>query len=218
MTPPLGFGASHAHRHIRLVSAVNRAAAAAAVMWQVGMSALHVSRVPARSPAGTSVGRSTPVMAGIPVFRLAAVWARRLVPPAIPADVGIELVRLPGVAGYVAAQGLRLMGPLLGFLPKARRVDLCLFGVGACPSGLGFPLAGVDFHVLGFTPDLCRLFPVLLVPLLLEGLPALSAGQKEHHDQCNDNDGNYHPNPWSCIHVSHHFPLRCDRAGPRHSG
>lgn len=162
------------------------------------MATLRISCIPAHGPGGTSVGRSTPVVAGIPVFRLVVARARSLVPPAaIASDVRIELVRLPGVVGHITPQGLGLMGPLLGFLPKARRVNLGLLSVCARPGGLGLTLAGVDFHLFGFTPDLCRLFPVLLVPLLLHGLPALSAGQEEHHDQCNNNDGNYHPYPWS---------------------
>ncbi|MDQ0729715.1 hypothetical protein [Arthrobacter sp. B1I2] len=143
--------------------------------------------------------------------------------PAIPSaairsDVGIEFVSLPGMGGNVTPQGLGFMGPLLGFLPKARCVNLCLLSISPRPNGLSFPLTGINFHILGFTPDFGSLFPVLLVPFLLGSLPALSTGQKEHHDQCNDNNGNYHPYPWSCIHFSHHFPLRCDRAGPRHSG
>lgn len=193
--------------------------ASALILSRVGMAAVPILRVPVDVPINTCVGRSTPVMAGVTVLHLPSVSILNAVPPAaIPSDVGIKFIRLPGAAGNVAPQGLGLMGPLLGFLPKAGCVNLRLLRIGPRADGLGLTLAGVDFHVLGFTPDLGGLFPVLLVALLLHGLAALSAGQKKHHDQCHHNNGNYHPYPWSCIHVSHHFPLRCDRAGPRHSG
>lgn len=192
--------------------------ASAVIPSRVGMAAVPVRRVPVAITDSTCVGRSTPVMSGVTVLAPLLSALNAVPPAAIASDIGIEFIRLPGAAGDVTPQGLGLVGPLLGFLPKAGRVNLRLLCIGTRADGLGLALAGVDFHVLGFTPDLGGLFPVLLVAFLLHGLAALSAGQKEHHDQCHHNNGNYHPYPWSCIHVSHHFPLRCDRAGPRHSG
>lgn len=141
-----------------------------------------------------------------------------LLPPAIRPYVGIKFVRLPCTAGNVTPQGLGFLAALFCFLAQPCSVNLRLLGVRARPDGFGLPFAGINFHVLGFAPDLGGLFPVLLVPLLLHGFPAPSTGQEQQHDQYHHNNGNYHPYPWSCIHVSHHFPLRCDRAGPRHSG
>ena len=136
----------------------------------------------------------------------------------VASDVGINLVRLPGVPGNVIPQGLGFLAALLGFLPQARRVHLGLLGVGACPDGLGLPFAGVKFHIFSLAADIGRLLPVLLVPLRLHRFPAPSAGQKQQHNQRHYDDGNHYPYPWSYVHVSHHFPLRCDRAGARHSG
>ncbi len=137
---------------------------------------------------------------------------------AVTADVGIQLVRLAGVAGNVTAEGLRFPAAFLGFLPQPGRVHLGLLGVGARTDGLGFPFAGVEFHVFSLAADLGRFFPILLVPLLLHRLAAPSAGEEQHHNQGHDDNRNHYPYPWSCVHVSHHFPLRCDRAGQSHSG
>jgi hypothetical protein len=199
VAPPPGFGFRHLSRHIRPGAAGN----------SVMASTVTLSRV----------GRSTAVMAGVTMLHRPSIIALNAVPPAaIPSYVRIQFIRFPGAAGNITPQGLGLIGPLLGLLPKAGSVNLRLLRISTRTDGLGLALAGIDFHVLGFTPDLGGLFPVFLVAFLLHGLAALSAGQKKHHNQRHHNNGNYHPYPWSCIHVSHHFPLRCDRAGPRHSG
>ena len=144
-----------------------------------------------------------------------AVHYARVLPPAVRADVGIKLVCLTGTAGNVAPQGLGFLAALLSFFCQPCRINLRLLGIRTGPDGLRFPLAGIDFHVLGFAPDLGGLLPVLLVPFFLHCLPAPASGQEQQHDQGHHNNGNYNPYPWSCVHVSHHFPLRCDRAGPR---
>lgn len=202
----------------------------------VGVSTtVHVLSVPACAPDAfpgrTHVGLAALVQAGLPglnlpgvmasfpVLNLPGVVAFRSIPPgAVLSDIGIEFVRLPGAVGNITAQGLGFPAALFGLLPQPCRVNLCLLGVGTRPDGLGLPFAGVDFHILGLTPDLGGLFPVLPVPLLLHGLPAFSASQEEQHDQHHHDNGNNYPYPWNCVHVSHHFPLCCDRAGPRHSG
>jgi hypothetical protein len=199
----------------------------------VRVSTVGIPCIPAHArahvPGWTCVGRAPSITADLAVLNalgvvpVAALVPRvvhygAILPPAIGSHVGIELVRLPRAAGNVAPQGLGFLAALFCFLAQPRSVNLCLLGVGSRPDGLGLPLAGINFHILGFTPDLGGLLPVLLVPLLLHGFPAPSSGQEQQHDQYHHNNGNYHPYPWSCIHVSHHFPLRCDRAGPRHSG
>ena len=183
------------------------------------MSTVHRARFPARIPGGARVYRTTFLMGGSPKVLLPPAMVLPVIPPAaIRADVRIQFVRLPAVAGNVAPQGLRFLAALLGLLPKTGGVYLGLLGVGTGPRGFSLPFAGVNFHILRFPADISSLFPVLLVALLLHGLPALSPGEEQHHNQRHDNNGNDHPYPWGCIHVSHHFPLRCDRAGPRHSG
>jgi hypothetical protein len=219
MAPPLGFCFRHLCRRIRPGAAGKGVMASAVLLSPVGMAAIPVRRVPVDIPDSTCFGSSTPVMAGVSMLHRPSIIALNAVPPAaIPSDVRVKFIRFPGAAGNITPQGLGLMGPLLGLLPKAGSVNLRLLRIGTRADGLSLALAGIDFHVLGFTPDLGGLFPVLLVAFLLHGLAALSAGQKKHHNQRHHNNGNYHPYPWSCIHVSHHFPLRCDRAGPRHSG
>jgi hypothetical protein len=138
-----------------------------------------------------------------------------VLPAAVRADVGIKLVCLPGAAGNVAPQGLGFLAALFSLFLQPRCIYLGLLRIRTGPDGLRFTLAGIDFHVLGFAPDLGRLLPVFLVPLFLHCLPAPASGQEQQHDQRHHNNGNYNPYPWSCVHVSHHFPLRCDRAGPR---
>jgi len=185
----------------------------------IGWTSTIVARIP-----GLNLPHIVPLAAILPgVVSLAAILPgvvhySAILPAAFRPYVGIKLVGFPCTAGNIAPQGLGFLAALLGFLPQPGRVYLRLLRVGTRPDGLGLPFTRINFHVLGFAPDLGGLFPVLLVPLLLHCFPAPSTGQEQQHNQHHNNNGNYHPYPWSCVHVSHHFPLRCDRAGLRHSG
>lgn len=128
-------------------------------------------------------------------------------PPAVVRDVGIYLVSLTRVLGDFAAEGPCFAGLLFGFLPKAGGVDLCLLGISAGPGGLGLPLTRVKFLVFSFPADFRRFLAVLLLALLLDRLPAPPAHQQDNNQQ-HHNYGNDYPNPWSCFHATHHFPLQ----------
>ena len=138
---------------------------------------------------------------GLQVFALLA----RATAGAVAVDIGIQLVRLPGVAGDVTPQGLGLLAALLGFPLQARRIHLGLLGIGTRTDGLRFPIASIELHGFSFPADFGSFLAVLLVALHLHGLPAPPAGEDQQHNQRHRDDGNHYPYPWSCIHVSHHF-------------
>lgn len=174
-----------------------------------------VAHFPATRPGVLDIVTIMPGIHSVAAFFPGVLHHAGVLPGAVRTDVGIKLVRLPGMAGNVTPQGLGFLAALFSFFLQPRRVDFGLLGVRPGPDGFRFTLAGIDFHVLGFAPDLGGLLPVFLVPLFLHCLPAPASGQEQQHDQRHHNNGNYNPYPWSCVHVSHHFPLRCDRAGPR---
>jgi hypothetical protein len=126
---------------------------------------------------------------------------------AVPADVRIKLVRFPGPFVHIVAERVGLRGLLVCVLAQPSRVDLRLLCVRLGAGSLRFPLPGVKFLDLGLAANFCSLLPVRVVPLLLYRLPAPSAYQQEQHNQHYHNNGNYHPNPWSCFQITHHFPL-----------
>lgn len=161
----------------------------------------HPAITDALDVAVAGLGLRLPIL-----IRLAYAAAGTIAP-----DVGVKFVRLPRMAGNVTPEGLGFPAALLGFLPQPRRVHLGLLGVGTRPDGFGFPFAGVEFHIFSLMADLCRFLAVLLVALLLHRLPAPSAGEEQQHNHRHYDDGDHYPYPWSCVHVSHHFPLRCDR-------
>lgn len=174
-----------------------------------------VAHFPATRPGVLDIVTTMPGIHSVAALFPGVVHHAGVLPGAVRTDVGIKLVCLTGTAGNVAPQGLGFLAALFSFFCQPCRINFRLLGIRTGPDGLRFPLAGIDFHVLGFAPDLGGLLPVLLVPFFLHCLPAPASGQEQQHDQRHHNNGNYNPYPWSCVHVSHHFPLRCDRAGPR---
>lgn len=135
-----------------------------------------------------------------------------------PLDVRVKFVRFPRPLIHVVAESLGLRRLLVCLLAQPSCLNLRLLSVRTRTGGLGLALAGIKFAVLGVAADLGSLFAVRVIPLLLYRLPAPSCREQQQHNKHHRNNGNYHPNPWSCFHVTHHFPLRCDPAGRRLSG
>ena len=139
-------------------------------------------------------------------------------PPAgVVRDVRIYFVSLARVIGDFAAERTCLAGLLVGFLAKACGVDLCLLGISPGPGSLGLTLTRVKFFVFRFPADFRCFLAVLLLAFLLDRFPAPPAHQQDDNQQ-HHNDGNDYPNPWSCFHATHHFPLQLRPGRPSPSG
>ncbi|OAE00551.1 hypothetical protein A6A22_03225 [Arthrobacter sp. OY3WO11] len=146
-------------------------------------------------------------------FAVAAVPAVRVgITAELAVDVRVELIRLTRPFIYIVAERLGLHSLLVSLLAQPGCVHLGLFCIRPGARRLRFTLPGVKFLNLCLTADFCCLLPVFVVALLLDRLPAPSARQQQQHNQHHHHNGNYHPYPWSCFHVTHHFPL--DVTGP----
>lgn len=162
------------------------------------MVALHAVIMPMADCPGSRVRLARTLLAVVGPAR----------PPAgIGRDVGIYFVGLARVIGDFVAERTCLAGFRVSLLAKACGVDLRLLGVSACAGSLGLTFAGINFLGFRFPADFCCFFAVFLLALFLDGLPAPPAHQQDNNQQ-HHNDGNDYPNPWSCFHATHHFPLQ----------
>jgi hypothetical protein len=144
---------------------------------------------------------------------VAAVAAVRMdIAAAVAVDVGVKLVRLPRPFVHIVAERLGLHGLLVCLLAQPGRIHLGLFRISPGTRSFRFALPGVKILHLGLAADFRCLGPLFVITLLLDSLPAPSARQQQQHNQHHHNDADYHPNPWSCFHTTHHFPL--DVTGP----
>lgn len=112
-------------------------------------------------------------------------------------DVGVKLIGLPRPLLHIVTQRFGLRGLLVCLLSQPGGVNLCLFRIGPGAGGLCLTLPGVEFPFFCFPADLCGLFAVRIIALLLQGLPPPSGGQQQHHDQRSNDNSNSHPNPYS---------------------
>lgn len=171
---------------------------------------------PADAPVISAAGR---VSGAIPHALVAGSLAVAAVPAvrvhitaAVAVDIGVELVRFPRPFIHIVAECLGLDCLLVSLLAQPGCVHLGLLCIRFGTRRFRFTLPGVKFLRLGLAADFRSLLPVFVVTLLLDRLPAPSAGQQQQHYQHHHNYGNDYPNPWSCFHTTHHFPL--DVTGP----
>jgi hypothetical protein len=153
-----------------------------------------------------------------PVSAVMLTAAAAITIAAVALDIRIKLVGFLCVAAYVITEGLGFSTLLICVLAQPRRFDLGLLGISPGPRGLCFAFPRVEFLVLCLAANLSGLLAVRVVPLLLHRLPAAPCCKQQQHNQHHYNNGDYHPNPRSCFQITHHFPLRRDRAGESLSG